>query len=315
MDKKYTIEAPIYSSSIEHLIKLNRLKDIGIIMYGGVPNSPLNGGRHNFSLDGLFIWNKLFFGLTKRQLSKALNNFYKTLTLANENNIPFLIAFTNMFVSRDELNEENLYPVRWLVEASQKYGVKNGIILNSKILEDAIREKYNDKLLYVSSCTKYVSPHKILTPRETLKMYLKDSVNHDFVTLTPQDSRRESLIKDVLRDSRSKIIAICNSYCSDSCNSYYHYEYTSKENKKSLLTAKELRILADIFAFIIPRASKCSAFRYPLWKASNEKIATMQLNAGIVNFKLGRGLGADLIDQLVSQIIKFEESRKERINV
>ncbi|MCX5681497.1 MAG: hypothetical protein NT079_04380, partial [Candidatus Omnitrophica bacterium] len=107
MNKQYTIEVPIYSSPLEHLIELNRLKDINIAMYGGVPNSPLNGGRYNHSLDGLFLWDKLSFSVTKNQLSRALSNFYKTLTKANQNNIPFRLAYTNMFICNEELNEEN----------------------------------------------------------------------------------------------------------------------------------------------------------------------------------------------------------------
>jgi hypothetical protein len=307
MNKKYTIEVPIYSSPIEHLIELNQLKDIGIVMYGGFPNSPLNGGRYNYNLDGLFIWDRLFYRLTKKQLSKALSSFYKTVTKANENNIPFLFAFTNMFVSDEESNDENLYPVKWLVESSRKHRVKNGLIIYNQLLEGRIRQKYGDELIYISSCTKYVSPHKILTPRETLSMYLEDSVKYDFVTLTPQDSRRENLIKDAVRASKGKFIAICNSYCSDNCNSYYHYEYMSNENKKSLLAVGDINILAGAFAFLVPRALTCSTFHQIFRKVNIEKIARMQLDAGIVNFKLGRGLGANLIDQLVSLI---RESQK-----
>ncbi len=305
MDKKYTIEVPIYSSPIKQLIKFNRLKNINIIMYGGVPDSTLNGGRLNYSLDGLFIWDRLFFGLTKRQLVKATKKFYKTVTNANENGISFFLAFTNMFVSSKELNEENLYPVKWLVESSGKYGVKNGIIINNQILEDFIRQRYGSKLVYASSCTKYVSPHKILTPEETLSMYLGDSKKYDFITLTPQDSRREGLIKEVLKGSRCETIAICNSYCSYNCNSFYHYEYTSKLNSKSLRDIRNISILFGAFNFIIKRALKCSAFLQPFRQANIKNIAEMQLKSGITNFKLGRGFGADFLGQLVSLILKF----------
>jgi len=311
MNKKYSIEVPIYSSPIEYLIKLNQLKDIAIVMYGGVPNSPLNGGRNNFTLDKLSLYDRFFFSLTKKQLSRALSKFYETLAKANQNGISFRLAYTNMFISNEELNEENLYPVNWLVESSKKYGVKNGLILNNKLLENCIRQKYGDKLVYVSSCTKYVSPHKILTPRETLSMYLEDSGKYDFICITPQDSRRENLIKDVLRDSKGGIIAICNSYCSNNCNSYYHYEHFSKENKKSLLTMGMVGILTSSFAFVVPRLPTCSAFRQAFRKMNIKKTAGMQLNAGIVNFKLGRGFGDNLIGPLVSLILKFEKNLPE----
>ncbi len=307
-DKEYTIEVPIYSNPVKHLIKLNRLKGINSIMYGGAPDSPLNGGRLNYSLDGLFIWNRFSFGLSKRQLAGVSTKFYKTVAKANENGIPFFLAFTNMFVSPQELNEENLYPVKWLVESSEKHGIKNGVIINNKLLEDFIRKECGNKLAYVSSCTKYVSPHRILTPQETLNMYIKDSAYYDFIALTPQDSRREGLIKDVLRGSKCEIIAICNSYCSCNCNSYYHYEYTSNLNKKSLHKIGNIGIWASAFNFIIKRALRCSAFFQPFCRGNIEVIAEMQLRAGITNFKLGRGFGADFLDQLVSLIKEFKES-------
>ena len=312
MSKKYSIEVPLYSSHIEHLAKLNRLEDIDIVLYGGAPNSPLNGGRFNYSLDGLFLWDKPFFSLTKRQLARVLDKFYRTLGQANQNGISFRLAFTNMFVSQEELNEENLYPVKWLVASSQKYGVKNGVILNNKFLEDRIRQMYGDKLVYVSSCTKYVSLDKLLTPAETLGMYLSDSGKYDFICLTPQDSRRAGLLKDVLRDAKSGIIAICNSYCADRCNSYYHYAYTSKQNKKSLLSTGLIDTIAGAFMFILPRVFTCSAFRQSFCKMDIKTIVKMQLDAGIVNFKLGRGLGAGLIDRLISLIRNFKEGHPDK---
>jgi len=317
MNKKYSIEVPIYSSSIKHLIELNQLEDIDIVMYGGVPNSPLNGGRLNLVLDGLFIWNRFFLRLTKKQLSKALSNFYSTITKANQNGIPFRIAYTNMFISHEELNEENLYSVKWLVESSQKYGVKNGVIIYNKLLEDFIRQKYGDKLVYVSSLTKYFSPHKILTPQETLSMYLEDSRRFDFITITPQDSRRENLLKDLLRDSKCGIIALCNSYCAYHCKSYYHYECFSHYNKKSLLTIDYtgMNFLATAFTFFMRQGYKCPTSILvfpPLRNASFKKITKMQLNAGIVNFKLGRGLGMDFLNKLVSLILEFNEKKKKQ---
>jgi hypothetical protein len=314
MNKKYLIEVPIYSSSIKHLIELNQLEDIDIVMYGGVPNSPLNGGRLNLFLDELFIWNRLFFRLTKKQLSKALSNFYNIVTKANQNSIPFRIAYTNMFISQEELNEENLYPVKWLVESSQKYGVKNGIIITNKLLEDFIRQTYGDKLVYVSSCTKYYSPDKILTPHETLSMYLEDSLKYDFIVMTPQDSRRENLLKDVLRGSKCRVTAICNCWCAYNCNSYYHYKSFSNMNKKSLLTIgyTGFPFLADALTFTMLWGYKCPvslAALNPFRNAHIKKTAKMQLDAGIVNLKLGRGLGADFLDRLVSLILEFKESQ------
>ena len=316
--KKYILEVPFYASPIEHLIELNRLQDIQIVIFGGVPDSPLNGGRFNYALDRFFLWNRLFLNVTKKQLSKVLSNFYTVVTKANRNGIPFLLAFTNMFVSREELNEKNLRPLAWLVASSQKHGVKNGVILNNKLLENFIRRKYGDKLVYVSSCTKYYAPDRILTPEERTKMYLRDSEIYDFVCLNPQDSRNTGLLKSVLRAGAGKITAICNAYCGDRCNSYHHYKYISEENKKILLAIgmkqtlagalKMLEVIVGAFAFIIPRILTCSAFRAAFCPVNIKKILATQLDAGIVNIKLGRGFGDDSVDQVVAQILKFERT-------
>ena len=91
MHKNFKIEVPIYSTPLDHLIRINQQENISIILYGGVPNSPLNGGRFNYGMDSLSIRDRFFLQLSEEQLSKALSEFYKTITQANENNIPFLI--------------------------------------------------------------------------------------------------------------------------------------------------------------------------------------------------------------------------------
>ena len=279
-----------------------------IIIYGGVPDSPLNGGRFNYSLDGFALYNRLGFRLTEKQLAKLLDNFYKTISRANQNGIPALIAYTNLFVSPGELNEKNLGPVRWLVESGEKHGVKNGLILNNKLLEATLRQQYGPALLYVSSCTKYVCPERILTPRETTALYLADSRNYDYVVLTPQDSRREKLIKEVLEKSQCGIIAICNSYCGNTCNSYHHYALMSQENKNSILSIRTKDTVGDALRFIAPRITTCTSIRHVFYPVNPAKTAKMQLKAGVVNFKLGRGLGEKCLDSIVSLIREFRQN-------
>ena len=335
MTKKYSIRVPLYASPIEFLSKINKSENIAISIYGGVPNSPLNGGRYNSGLDGLVLKDRLFLNITQKHLTTALASFYKTIakasqhnitqkhlttalasfyktiTKANQHNISFYIAFTNMFVSQEELNEENLYPVRRLVESSEKYGVKNGLILTNKLLENHIRQKYGPRLLYTSSCTKYVSPHKILTPEETLSMYREDDGKYDCICLTQQDSRRGDLLKAVLRDSKSSILAISNSYCSDTCNSYHHIKDVSDRNKKSLLNTGAIELVSDVQAFMLPRLASCPAMRFSFLKLPVKKIAAMQLNAGITNFKLGRDPeAAKAVDDIVSLILRAQKDAR-----
>lgn len=310
MRQRYLVEVPIYSKPVPYLAKLNCLDKIRMVVYGGVPDSPLNGGRFNYTLDGLFFWNRLFFRLTPKQRSCAIDRFYQTVSQVNQAGIPFLVAFTNMFVSPAELSEENLFPIQRIIEIGKKYGVTNGLILNNPVLEKYIRKTYQQQLIYVSSCTKYVLPDKILTPQETLSMYQNDIPAYDFVTLTPQDSRREDVLGKAVSLGRGKIIAICNSYCSYRCNSYHHYASMSLENKKSLLTVKDLEILLKAFTFIVPRASHCPALMQSMRKINVGELVKRQLRSGIVNFKLGRGFGADCVDQVISAIQEFEKDDK-----
>jgi len=309
MKKKYTIEVPLYSCPIDNMIKINKSKKINIIMYGGIPNSPLNGGRFNYSLDGIILWNRFFYRLSRNQFQKVLANFHKMITKANQNNIPILFALTNMFINNEELNEKNLSPIKWLLESSQKHKIKNGLILNNGLLENFIRKNYGNSFDYISSCTKYVSPEKILTFQETLPMYQRDCPKYNFVVLTPQDSRRENLIKKIIPAHQKKIIAICNSYCANNCNSYYHYKYMSEENKKSLLTVTNNETLCSTLHFVKQQALKCSLFRNPFLKIKIDKIVNMQLQAGVVNFKIGRGLGSNVLRPLISLINNFEKNQ------
>lgn len=311
MKKKYTIEIPLYASPVERVIEIDRSGHIAIVAYAGFPDSPLNGGRNNFMLDWLSLRHRFSLGITKGQLEQAITSFYRTVARLNQNKIPFRLAFTNMFVSPQELCPENLYPVEWLVRAANQSGIRNGVMINNGLLEDAIRRQYGDALDYVSSCTKYVSPDKILTPQETLGMYERDAGAYDFVCLTPQDSRRQELLRTVSSFPRHNIIAICNSYCADACNSYHHYAFMSRENKRSLLRIGlvDLRILTKGLLFLGRKAPHCSALRQCFTRMPIEALARMQLEAGITNFKLGRGFGDDSIERLVKCITDFENGR------
>ena len=308
MSRHYIIEVPVNSSPIQHLAKINQMDGINIILYGGIPNSPLNGGRNNFVLDRCLLFGRFLFSISTKQFSTAMKRFYENIDKANSNGIPFFLAVTNMFVSQEELNEENLYPIDRLVEISRKYGVKNGLILNNRLLENHVRQKYGGDLVYVSSCTKYSSPERILSSTETLKMYLEDIKNYDYVVLTPQDSRRQRVITDAVKECPEKIIAICNSYCSNTCNCYHHYELFSLENKKSLLSIKAGDILIRSILFMAPRLTTCSAVTEAFCRSNYKKIAQMQLRSGVGNFKLGRGFGDDFLDRLVKIIRDFRSS-------
>jgi hypothetical protein len=308
--KKYTIEAPIYSDSMECFAEVNRIDNIGVILYGGVPDSPLNGGRPNFMLDGIFLFDRLFLRLTRKQLSKLTSRFYDTVTSANQNNIPFFVTLTNIFIEDEELTEENLYPLQFLVESSQKYGVKNGVILNNKRLEEAVRQRHGDRLVYTSSCTKYFWPHKILSPLDTQNMYQEDSGKYDYIVLTPQDSQRKRVIKNVMRSNKSGIVAVCNVFCSTSCNSYGHYELFSRLNKKSLLTIRPAVDLACAVKFGVSKIFKCPYARTLFFGQKIKANIELQLQTGVTNFKLARLSKVPSIGTIVSLIQEYENKKK-----
>ena len=288
------------------MAKINASEEIGITVFGGVPDSPFNGGRMNSALDGVFVWGSSGLTLSKEQLVGIMAKWHETISSLNEKGMSFWAVCTNIFVSQEELTEENLSAILWLAESGQKHGIKNGIIINNALLEEHIRQKCADKLLYISSCTKYVSPRKMLSPKETTSMYLEDAAKYDYVVLTPQDSRREKLIKNVVREYKDKIIVIANSYCSNGCNCYHHYEYMSRQNKMSLL---KLSLNWNVFVStlkFLPSTLKCSVYWYAFFPVEVEKIARMQLNAGAVHFKLGRGLGVESFEKLVALILKLK---------
>ena len=309
MKKKYTIEVPVNSSPLSRLIELDRQDDFHIVVYGGIPDSPLNGGRNNFLLDREKFLGRLFFGINKIQLTAAFQRFYANIEKTNAGGIPFYLALTNMFVTKDELIEENLRPIDRLVESGRKHGVKNGLIIYSKLLENNLRQKYGGELAYVSSCTKYSVADRILSPRDTLKMYKEDLLNYDYIVLTPQDSRREKVIREALKDNPAKVICICNSYCANNCNCYQHYELFSRENKRSLLKIKSGYILISGILFMLKHLTVCPVVRPPFQKIDFRPIAQMQLAAGVVYFKLGRGIGDDFLEQLVLMIKESRNSR------
>ncbi len=307
MPKKYTIEVPLYARPVERLAELNRLDDISIAVFGGFPNASLNGGRLNYSLDGLFLWDRMFFSLSTKQLDRVRAKFYATVARINGYGMSFRLAYTNMFVAQEELNEDNFRPLQWLVDAGEAQGVKNGVILNNALLEGHLRQRYGNKLVYISSCTRYVAADRLLTPSETMAMYEKDSGQYDFIVVTPQDSRRAGLLKEVVSRNKSGIIAIANSYCSNDCNSYHHYACMNKENKVSLLKLTDWRVVSTAIKFIMPHAFKCAAFRHFLTPVDVEGIAAMQLDAGVVNFKLGRGFGVEGLEKLIAVILRHKE--------
>lgn len=305
----YTIEVPIYANPISTLIALQRRGDISIMLYGGFPDSPLNGGRMNFTLDGFAPPGTLLeaeglqnLSFNHELLALAKGDFYKTIAEANRNGVAFNLAFSNYFIEKGELSHANLEPVERLVQLGLQYQVRNGVIINCQVLEDCLRRNYSDSLNYISSCTKYVSPDRVLSANETLRLYKKDVEQYDFVVLTPQHSRNRYVLKAMAETHPQQVIAICNSYCARGCNSYWHYELISRENKKSLLQYS-IQDLVNSASHFCRRYNKCPAVTAKKDLRLKDKVER-QLEAGIVNFKIGRGIGASCIEELATLLVR-----------
>ncbi|OGI12318.1 MAG: hypothetical protein A2Y40_10630 [Candidatus Margulisbacteria bacterium GWF2_35_9] len=308
------IELPIYAEPIEALIPINDSGNISISIYGGFPDSPFNGGRNNYLLDGFsnLLVNPGMDEVNNIILS-AKGRFFDTIQRANENRISFYLAFTNMFCNENELSDDNLIPIKRIYEIGKKNGIKNGIIINNRLLEKQIRELYNNELIYISSCTKYVAKDRLLSTNETIERYLGDATHYDYVVLTPQDSRNERVMKIVSEKYPDKFIAIANTYCSKNCNSYIHYDYTSRENKISLVEFLKSDYVSKMNQFFLSNPN-CSASRQMNQDLQLEAKVATQVKAGINNFKIGRGIGQNSLQELLS-IINSSTHQQPEINM
>jgi hypothetical protein len=311
----YTVEVPMYSFPLPLLKELKDKGQLRVVLYGSLPNSPLNGGRPNFLLDGvdgaktavgpgvrtadatalLKLAVTTLTGFQPQKLDSATTQFYERVEEANAAQIPFWIAATNLFISEAELAPENMQMFDRLIASGEKHGVKNAVIVASETLEKRLRETYGAKLQYVSSCTKYYEKDRFLPPKLTLPRYLEDLKTYDYVVLTPQDSYHAKLMKTVCDVDADRIIAVADVTCDRSCNAWDHYDMLSRNNKVPLTQiglkhtiafSREYATLECPIALGTTRAPDM-ATRIPICR-----------KAGIKHFKLGRSFSADMSNSI-----------------
>jgi len=301
----FSIEVPVYAHPVSVLNGIMRRRGISISLYGGYPDSSLNGGRMNFCLDGYIPVGRIL-APEKEENRKARSNllagaqtdYLERIETANRHRIAFNLAFTNYFVEPGELDEARLAPLDRLVESGARHQMRNGVIVANLTLENCLRKRYADALLYISSCTKYVVPERLLTLSEAMRLYRRDMDRYDLVVLTPQHSRNARVLRAMATLGSDKVVAICNSYCAATCNSYWHYEMIARHNKKSLLdySADDLAAAAAAFQARYP---KCTALKQAGRKMNVAQRVKRQLQAGITHFKVGRGFGDNCLEELV----------------
>jgi hypothetical protein len=295
---RFFLEIPIHSVPLSRLVEIEDRHPVSFILYGGFPDSPLNGGRANFSLDGSVTRQDGTVALSPETLAAARRRFFATVKEANRRGIAFLLAFTNMLVCEEELTADNLAPVEWIARTGSRHGVLNGVIVNSPALERRLRSSYGRDLQYVSSCTRYFRKDRILSPAETTELYIADSQRYDLVVVTPQDSRRKRVLAALSKKIPNRFAAISNSYCADDCNSFHHYLATSEENKKSLLEYGFSDVL-DVANRVCAHYPSCPVATGGVERLDVRRTTRVQLSTGVTHFKVGRGIGEDGFDDVV----------------
>jgi hypothetical protein len=302
----HKIEVPLYAYPVDLLLYVMRSFHVAVSIFGGYPDSPFNGGRNNFLLDGKAP--PQFEGecYSKAFIEGVRSEFWDMIDEANRNGIPFFLTFSNMFCDPTELTPTNLEPIERLVQSGNRYKISNGVIINNAFLEQKIRHKYSGQLIFISSCTKYVLPDRLLSIQESIDWFLKDSSQYDYVVITPQLSRNKLALSQLAQECPEKFIAIANTYCSTLCNSYHHYEFTSRQNKIPLHLLRmqdEMVKASEIFA---PHMEHCSAVKQINSDMRLQDKVRMQLEAGIRHFKIGRGIGQYCLEELAELIQEYD---------
>ncbi len=312
----YTLEVPMYSAPIDYLLNLHKRSDMKVILYGSLPDSPFNGGRPNFLLDGVDGANRApgsdpgvastvmgsIMGFSQAKLDSAIAKFYETIEEANRQKMQYFLAATNYSVSESELTPENTEVFTRLADLGEKYGVRNAVIMVDATLEAFLRDKFGPRLMYISSCTKYYVHEKIVPWNETLAQYLADLKRYDRVVLTPQDSVSGRVMRDCCALDAEKVTAVADVLCDRTCNAHHHYAMISRHNKVPL---RKMNIFS-----LLPMSSEYASLDCPV-SAGRSRLPTLELrvprqrDAGVRHFKIGRSFSTGMtasIDALVAAL-------------
>lgn len=201
-------------------------------------------------------------------------------------NIPIRFTFTNCL-----LQDEHLYDSYGNLLLEMFRGGNNEILCNSSILEEYIREKYNDEYKYISSTTK-----RLVDQTEQINELKKGY----YLTVIDYDHNKNfDFLNNI--DNKDNCELLCNAICQANCPyREEHYKNISKcqlsWDSESLEPCKYPRGDNIIFA------SKQDNF------ISVEDINDKYLPMGFSNFKLeGRTANPlDIVEILIYYLIKDE---------
>lgn len=172
---------------------------IGAI-YGNFPGSLWSGGRNHLGYS------------SQEEIKTIINDF-------NNRNIPLRFTFSNCLLEKKHLNDEYS---NFIIE--QANNGMNGIIINSPILEEYLRNKYPN-FDYISSTTKCI---------RDINQINDDCDNYDMVVLDYRDNCNINLLDKIRK--KEKIELLLNSYCHPNCpiheDHYIFISYTQLHNFK-----------------------------------------------------------------------------------
>ncbi|MCR5502824.1 MAG: hypothetical protein K6F53_07430 [Lachnospiraceae bacterium] len=245
-------------------------------VYGTFPGAIWNGGR-------------AVFGITSR------SDMQKIIETYNREKIPVRFTWTNSLIEEKHLDDTYCN----LIMETADNGM-NQVLVNTKILEDYLKERYPD-FLYISSTTKR------LTDRELIRKELSGDY---FLVVLDYDLNHDMEFLRTIRDEADKIEILVDEICFPNCPK--RKEHYREESLAQLNFDKGT-------PFPCPNRTKTPSFeeckKRPAF-ISREEIPEYA-GMGFHHFKLvGRGLPQSmLIDSLLYYLVKpgCEEEIRNRI--
>ena len=240
---------------------------IGAI-YGSFPHAIWNGGRK-------------CLGFTD------FDNIESTINKFNDRGIPLRFTFTNCLIEENHLQDTYCNLIMELA-----HNGKNGVIVNSKLLEEYLREKYPNYhyILSTTKCERNIG---------VINQYCKE---YDMVVSDYRDNRDFDFLGQI--KDKSKIELLINAYCSPNCKMRKeHYEYLSSDQ----LNFRRVSPMDKVFSCPTYNRGFYEALEFDTVIKNNELYSTYA-NLGFENFKIeGRSSSTyDVIESYVYYLVKPE---------
>ena len=246
-------------------------------VYGTFPGAIWNGGRK-------------CLGFTD------FDNIESTIGKFNDKGIPLRFTFTNCLLEKCHLQDTYCNLIMELA-----HNGKNGVIVNSKLLEQYLRDKYPNYqyILSTTRCERNI---------DAINQYCDE---YDMVVSDYRDNRNLDFLNKI--KDKSKIELLINAYCSPNCKMRKeHYEHLSSDQ----LNFRKNSPLDAIFS--CPTYSR--SFQEILdfhTVIKNEELYSTYTEMGFENFKIeGRTSNIfDVIESYVYYLVKPEYRAKVRLHL